>query len=110
MGKTPQLSPDIPGFVVNRAFGALVSAAVDMWLQGAEPEAIDASLELGLGHKMGPLRTADLVGLDIMLALLRSLSDQTGHPRFEVPQALVGLVESGKLGKKSGEGFYKYGE
>lgn len=108
MGKTPLVVPDIPGFVVNRAFGALVAAAVDILAQGAEPEVIDTAIELGLGHRMGPLRTADLVGLDIMLALLRSLHEQTGDGRFEPPPRLIELVESGKLGGKSGEGFYKH--
>ncbi len=110
MGKIPMISRDIPGFVLNRLFGALVAAAVEIWAGGAEPEAIDSTIELGLGHKMGPLRTADLVGLDVMLALLRSLHEQTGHARFELPTEFLALVESGKLGRKSGEGFYKYGE
>jgi len=110
MGKVPQISPDIPGFMVNRAFGALVAAALDVWVRGGEPEAIDSSIELGLGHKMGPLRTADLVGLDVMLAVLGSLRDQSGHARFEIPNEFVSLVESGKLGRKSGQGFYRYGQ
>jgi len=110
MGKEPRVSPDIPGFFVNRAFGALLSAAIDIWLRGAEPEDIDGSMELGLGHRMGPLATADLVGLDVCLALLESLHEQTGHARFEVAPDLRALVESGKLGRKTGEGFYDYGE
>jgi 3-hydroxybutyryl-CoA dehydrogenase len=57
---------------------------------------------------MGPLRTADLVGLDVTLALLQSLWDHTGDERFRVPAVLVEMVKSGKLGRKSGEGFYKY--
>lgn len=108
LGKTPLTVPDIPGFVVNRAFGALVAAAIDVWAQGGEPETIDSAVEMGLGHKMGPLKTADLVGLDVMLALLRSLHRQTGDARFEVPQQFVEMVENGKLGLKSGEGFYNY--
>jgi len=110
MGRTPLVAPDILGFVVDRAFAALAAAAMDVWAQGGEPEAIDQSLELGLGHKMGPLKTADLVGLDIMLAVLRSLHAQTGHARFAIPDEFVKLVESGKLGRKSGEGFYRYDE
>ncbi|MDI9584044.1 MAG: 3-hydroxyacyl-CoA dehydrogenase family protein [Acidobacteriota bacterium] len=108
LGKTPVVAPDIPGFLVNRAFGALVATAIDTWQAGADPQAIDDSLELGLGHKMGPLRTADLVGLDVTLALLQSLWDHTGDERFRVPAVLVEMVKSGKLGRKSGEGFYKY--
>ncbi|MBI3922533.1 MAG: 3-hydroxyacyl-CoA dehydrogenase family protein [Armatimonadetes bacterium] len=109
MGKTPKLAPDIPGFVVDRAYGALAAASIEVWALGGDPEAIDSSIEMGLGHKMGPLRTADLVGLDVMLAVLRSLHQQTGHPRFEAPAKFIELVESGKLGRKSGEGFYRYG-
>jgi len=79
MSKIPIIAPDIPGFVLNRLFGALVAAALEIWARGVEPEVIDSTIELGLGHKMGPLRTADLVGLDVMIALLRSLYEQTGH-------------------------------
>jgi len=108
MGKVPKVAPDIPGFVVNRVFAAVLAAAIELWAKGAEPEAIDSAIELGLGHKMGPLATADLVGLDVVLALLRSLHEQTGHPRFEAPPEFVELVESGRLGRKTGEGFYTY--
>jgi 3-hydroxybutyryl-CoA dehydrogenase len=110
VGKTPVVVPDIAGFVVNRAFAALVAAAIDVWAQGAEPATIDQCLELGLGHKMGPLATADLVGLDVMLTILRSLHSQTGHARFEPDLRFEQLVASGKLGRKSGEGFYRYDE
>ncbi|MGI5817871.1 MAG: 3-hydroxyacyl-CoA dehydrogenase family protein [Armatimonadota bacterium] len=110
MGKEPAVAPDIPGFLVNRGFGALLSAAIDVWLQGAEPEAIDTAMQLGMRHQMGPLATADLVGLDICLALLDSLHEQTGHARFEVAPEFREMVEGGKLGRKSGEGFYVYEE
>lgn len=111
MGKTPLIAPDIPGFMVNRAFGALVAAAAEVWALGGEPAAIDQALELGLGHKMGPLRTADLVGLDIIKAVHESLTDLTGHDRFALPQKFYDeLINQGKLGVKSGEGFYKYEE
>jgi len=110
LGKTPVIAPDIPGFIVNRAFAALVATAVGVWADGAPPEAVDRSIELGLAHKMGPLRSADLVGLDVMLAILRSLHAQTGDARFRAPDRFVALVESGRLGRKSGEGFYSYAE
>lgn len=110
MGKTPKIAPDIPGFVVDRAYGALAVAAIEVWALGGDPESIDSSIEMGLGHRMGPLRTADLVGLDVMLAVLRSLHIQTGHSRFEIPAKFAELVESGNLGRKSGEGFYQYGK
>jgi 3-hydroxybutyryl-CoA dehydrogenase len=111
MGKTPLLAPDIPGFIVNRAFGGLVAAAVEVWAMGGEPEAIDQAIELGLGHKMGPLKTSDLVGLDIIKAVHESLTELTGHDRFALPPRFYEeLIGQGKLGVKSGEGFYKYGE
>jgi 3-hydroxybutyryl-CoA dehydrogenase len=110
MGKEPAVAPDIPGFFVNRGFGALLSAAIDIWLQGAEPKDIDTAMELGLAHRMGPLATADLIGLDICLALLDSLHNQTDHARFEVAPEFRAMVEGGKLGRKSGEGFYVYEE
>jgi 3-hydroxybutyryl-CoA dehydrogenase len=110
LGKTPVVAPDVPGFLVNRAFAALVAAAIDLWAAGADPAAIDQAIELGLGHKMGPLKTADLVGLDVMLAILRSLYGQTGDERFRAADKFVELVEGGKLGRKSGGGFYCYDE
>jgi 3-hydroxybutyryl-CoA dehydrogenase len=109
MGKQPAVAPDIPGFFVNRGFGALLSAAIDIWLQGADADDIDTAMELGLVHQMGPLRTADLLGLDMCLALLDSLHEQTGHARFEVAPEFREMVEGGKLGRKSGEGFYTWG-
>lgn len=110
MGKQPVVAPDIPGFFVNRCFGALLSAAIDIWLQGADPEQIDTAMQLGMSHRMGPLATADLVGLDVCLALLDSLHEQTGHARFEVAPEFREMVSSGKLGRKSGQGFYTYEE
>jgi 3-hydroxybutyryl-CoA dehydrogenase len=100
VGKTPLIAPDIPGFMVNRA--------VEVWALGGEPEAIDQALELGLGHKMGPLRTSDLVGLDIIKAVHESLTELTGHDRFALHPKFYELIAEGKLGVKSGEGFYKY--
>lgn len=109
MGKTPLLAPDIPGFIVNRALTALVAAAIEVWAQGAEPEAIDQALELGLGHKMGPLRTADLIGLDVIKAMHETLFQLTGQERFRLPQRFYDeLYSQGKWGVKSGAGFYKY--
>lgn len=111
MGKVPLLAPDIPGFMVNRAFGGLVAAAAEVWALGGEPEAIDQAIELGLGHKMGPLKTCDLVGLDIIKAVHESLTELTGHDRFALPQRFYDeLIGQGKLGVKSGAGFYQYEE
>ncbi|MGC9318075.1 MAG: 3-hydroxyacyl-CoA dehydrogenase family protein [Armatimonadota bacterium] len=110
MGKEPRTSEDVPRFVVNRAFGALVTAAIDMWAEGADAEAIDTAIELGMGHSMGPLRTADMMGLDVVLTMLRSLHEETGRACYRPPQELIELVEEGRLGRKTGEGFYTYDE
>lgn len=108
LGKTPLQAPDIPGFIVNRAFAAVVAAAAEVWAMGGDPQTIDTALELGLGHKMGPLRTADLVGLDIVKAIADSLTELTGHDRFALPPRFEALIAEGKLGVKTGEGFYRY--
>jgi 3-hydroxybutyryl-CoA dehydrogenase len=108
LGKTPLQAPDIPGFIVNRAFAAVVAAAAEVWAGGGDPQTIDTALELGLGHKMGPLRTADLVGLDIVKAIADSLTELTGHDRFALPPRFEALIAEGKLGVKTGEGFYRY--
>lgn len=111
LGKVPLIAPDIPGFMVNRALGALIAAAADVWALGGEAAVIDQAMELGLGHKMGPLKTADLVGLDIIKAMNESMRELTGESRFDLPQRFYDeLISEGKLGLKSGEGFYRYNE
>ncbi len=110
LGKTPIIAPDIPGFIVNRAFAALVAAAIDTWDAGASAEAVDGAMEMGLAHKMGPLKSADLVGLDVMLAVMQSIYTETADARFAPPEVLARMVDEGKLGRKSGEGFYEYGK
>ncbi|MGD9494697.1 MAG: 3-hydroxyacyl-CoA dehydrogenase family protein [Armatimonadota bacterium] len=110
MGKEPMTSLEVPRYVVNRTFGALVSTAIELVEEGAAPQAIDSAIELAMGHAMGPLRTADMMGLDVVLAMLRAMHEQTGEERYEPPRRLVELVEAGKLGRKTGEGFYEYRE
>ena len=108
LGKKPVTSMDVPRSVVNRALGSLLTAAIDLLDEGAEPEAIDSAIEMAMGHAMGPLRTADLMGLDTVLKMLRVLYESTGQERYEPPRRLVEMVEQGRLGRKSGEGFYDY--
>ncbi len=110
MGKEPMISSDVPRYVVNRAFGSLLTAAIDLLDDGAEAEAIDSAIEMGLGPPMGPLRTAAMMGLDVALSMLRSMHEQTGHDRYRPPQRLVDMVASETLGRKTGEGFYSYPE
>ncbi len=108
LGKHSMTSMEVPRHVVNRVFGAVLTAAIDLLDEGAQPEAIDGAIEMGMGHSMGPLRTADLMGLDTVLSMLRALFESTGQERYRPPERIVRMAREGKLGRKSGEGFYTY--
>lgn len=100
---------DSPGFASSRLGIALGLEAIRMLEEGVASAAdIDRAMELGYGHPMGPLKLGDLVGLDVRLAIAEYLFAETGSPSFRPPQLLKKLVRAGKLGKKSGEGFYTY--
>jgi 3-hydroxybutyryl-CoA dehydrogenase len=102
LGKSAVEVPDTPGFVVNRLLFPLLFDAVRLMVElELEPETVDACMKLGAGHPMGPLRLLDLVGLDVSA----SIGDQIG---VEVPARVRELVDAGRLGKKSGAGFYEY--
>jgi 3-hydroxybutyryl-CoA dehydrogenase len=108
MGKTPILVRDSPGFATSRLGVAIGLEAIRMLEEGvASAEDIDRAMELGYNHPMGPLRLTDLVGLDVRLGIAEYLAATLG-PRFEPPQLLRDLVAQGKLGKKTGEGFYRW--
>jgi 3-hydroxybutyryl-CoA dehydrogenase len=110
MGKTPILVRDSPGFATSRLGLAIGLEAMRMFEEGvASAEDIDRAMELGYNHPMGPLRLTDLVGLDVRLGIAEYLASTLG-PRFEPPHVLRDKVASGKLGKKTGEGFYKWNE
>jgi 3-hydroxyacyl-CoA dehydrogenase len=103
LGKTAVEVPDIPGFVVNRLLFPYAFEAVRLLdSTGLEPEAIDTCMTLGAGHPLGPLALLDLVGLDVSLAIGESIG-------AEVPERLTELVAAGRLGRKSGAGFFEYG-
>jgi 3-hydroxybutyryl-CoA dehydrogenase len=107
-GKTPIVVKDSPGFASSRLGIALGLEAIRMVEEGvASPDDIDLAMKLGYGHPMGPLELTDLVGLDVRLGIADYLSDAIG-PAFEPPELLRRLVAEGKLGKKSGEGFYRW--
>ena len=107
-GKTVIEVADRQGFVSTRAMAALVIEAMRIHEEGvAEARDIDVALELGLNHPTGPLALADLVGLDVMLAIAEALTEQLGE-RFRPPQGLRKRVEAGRLGRKSGHGYYRY--
>ncbi len=108
-GKESIVVRDAPGFASSRLGIALGMEAIRMLEEGvATAEEIDRAMKLGYGHPMGPLELTDLVGLDVRLAIGDYLHRELGQPQFRPPQLLKRLVRAGKLGKKSGEGFYKY--
>jgi len=108
LGKEVVVVRDAPGFATSRLGIALAMEAIRMLEEGvASAEEIDRAVELGYGHPMGPLRLTDQVGLDVRLAIAEHLQSELGE-RFRPPQLLRRMVRAGKLGKKSGEGFYRY--
>ncbi len=109
MGKQVVEVRDSPGFASSRLGIALAMEAIRMVEEGvAAPADIDRAMKLGYGHPMGPLELTDLVGLDIRLSIAEILDRELGGHRFHPPQLLRRLVRAGKLGRKTGEGFYKY--
>ncbi len=109
MGKSVIVVKDSPGFATSRLGLAIGLEAMRMFEEGvASAEDIDTAMTLGYGHPMGPLKLTDLVGLDVRLQIAEYLRDAFNDPRFEPPQVLRDLVSQGKLGKKSGRGFYDW--
>ena len=109
LGKTPIEVMDLPGFVVNRVLFPMINEAAFALNEGvSDAEGIDACMKGGCNHPMGPLELADLVGLDIVLAILQSLYREYGNPRYAPCLAIVKRVEAGWLGRKTGRGFYSY--
>ena len=109
LGKQPIVVRDSPGFASSRLGVALGLEAIRMVQEDvASPADIDRAMALGYRHPMGPLRLTDLVGLDVRLEIARYLHRELGGDRFRPPELLVRMVEEGKLGKKSGQGFYRW--
>lgn len=110
LGRTPQVVADSPGFVTSRVLHPMLNDAVRVVREGtASPETVDALFQGCLGHRTGPLRTADLIGLDNLADSLRVLHERTGDPGCDPDPLLLEKVEQGHLGRKSGRGFYDYG-
>lgn len=108
MGKIPVLVDDSPGFIVNRVLMPMINDAIYCFQEGvASKESIDSIMKLGANHPMGPLELADFIGLDICLAVLEVLQTELGEKYRPCP-LLRRMVAGGKLGRKSGEGFYEY--
>jgi 3-hydroxybutyryl-CoA dehydrogenase len=109
MGKNPIEVNDYPGFVSNRVLMPLINEAIFALFEGvAKAEAIDEIFKLGMAHPMGPLTLADFIGLDVCLNILEVLQRGFGDPKYRPCPLLRQMVAAGKLGRKSGEGFYKY--
>ena len=109
MGKMPLWCQDSPGFVSNRILMPMINEAILTLQEGvAEPEAIDGIMKLGMNHPIGPLALADLIGLDTVLHIMHVLQEGLASEKYSPAKLLVEMVEAGKLGRKSGSGFYRY--
>ena len=109
LGKIPCVVNDYPGFIANRILMPMINEAIySLYESVAGVEAIDTVMKLGMAHPMGPLQLADFIGLDVCLSILKVLQDGFGNPKYAPCPLLVNMVMAGKLGVKSGEGFYVY--
>ena len=109
LGKTPVEAADYPGFISNRILLPMINEAVFAVMEGVgTPEAIDTVMRLGMNHPMGPLTLADFIGLDVCVAILDVLHKGFGDPKYRACPLLRRMVAAGHLGRKSGQGFYKY--
>ncbi len=110
LGKTPVEVNDYPGFIANRILMPMINEAIySLYESVAGVEEIDTVMKLGMAHPMGPLQLADFIGLDVCLSILNVLHDGFGNPKYAPCPLLVNMVTAGKLGVKSGEGFYSWG-
>ncbi len=109
LGKAPVEVNDYPGFVANRILMPMINEAIYTLFEGVSGVVeIDTVMKLGMAHPMGPLQLADFIGLDVCLSILRVLQDGFGNPKYAPCPLLVNMVMAGKLGVKTGEGFYYY--
>jgi len=109
MGKAPVEINEAPGFVVNRLLIPMLNEGMYAVMEGvASPADVDTSMKFGAGHPMGPLALADMIGLDICLKIMETLAKEFGDPKYRPCPLLVKMVRAGKLGQKSGEGFFVY--
>jgi 3-hydroxybutyryl-CoA dehydrogenase len=111
LGKTPVEVHDYPGFVANRILLPMINEAIFAVMEGvATKEAVDTVMKLGMAHPMGPLALADFIGLDVCLAILEVMHEGLGDPKYRPCPLLRRMVAAGDLGRKTGRGFYTYGD
>jgi len=110
IGKTTVDAPEFPGFMVNRILVPMQNEAAFMVMEGSSPEDVDNAMKLGCNHPMGPIELTDFVGIDTMLATMTGLYNGFHDSKYRPCPLLETMVKSGMLGKKTGNGFYKYDE
>lgn len=110
IGKTPRVSKDSYGFIVNRVLVPMINEAINCVYEGlASPEDVDVMLKLGANHPIGPLSLADLIGLDVVLDIMETLYGGFDDPKYRPSPLLKQMVDAGYLGRKTGRGFFRYG-
>ena len=108
IGKTPVTVNEAPGFVVNRILIPMINEGIEVVASGvASAEDVDTAMKLGANHPMGPLTLGDFIGLDTCLAIMETIYSETGDPKYRPSLLLRKMVRAGKLGNKTGEGFFK---